>query len=162
MDINEIFRPRYGLADDPNWGKYHQWPWDYFPVVLPACTILRRQSASARPDLGVISWEVERGVPVVSRFDGEAGNVLVEVLPEPASGRSVAAGERDYLLRSDGFGADVLRGLMGFAFEWVFEAPVKPAGTLQPSHRLGVVRVEASALLGKETTITVRAGGRVK
>lgn len=162
MDINEIFRPRYGLAEDPNWGKYHQWPWDYFPVVLPACTILRRQAAAARPDVGVISWEVEKGVPIVSRLDGETGAILVEVLPEPASATGDPEGERDYLLRSDSFGADALRGLLGFAFEWVFEAPVKPAGMLQPSHRLGVVRVDASDLLGKDTTITVRAGGRVK
>jgi hypothetical protein len=162
MDIDGILKPRYGLPDDPNWAKYHQWPWDYFPIVLPACTIHRRQSEVARPDVGLISWEMERGVPIVSRLDGESGNVLVEVLPEPPSEKGGPTGGPEYLLRSDSFGADVLRGLLGFGFEWVFEAPVKPAGTLQPWHRLGVVRVDANELLGKETTITVRAGGREK
>jgi hypothetical protein len=162
MDINEIFKPRYGLSHDPNWQKYHQWPSDYFPINFPACTVTRREVSIDQPDRGIIGWELEKGVPIVCRFDDTSGKILCELLPEKPSVEDVSSSDPDYLLRRDGFGAEILSGMLGFAFEWVFQIPLKPAGTLQPSHPLGVVRVDGAELLGKETTITIVAGGRLK
>lgn len=164
MDFKELFKQRYGLSNDPNWGKYHQWPWDYFPILLPACTVHRQQVDLNRQDIGVIRWKVEKGVPIVSRFDDTNGGILVEILPElPVEDENAAsATEPDYIFRQDDFKAEVLTGMLGIGFEWVFEIPVKPAGTLQPWHPLGVVRVDGTELVGKETTITINAGGREK
>jgi len=163
MDINEIFKPRYGGAQDPDWQKYHQWPWDYFPINLPACTVTRRQRELEREDACVIVWEVERGIPVVCRFDDSEGKILAELLPAEVSQElDGEAFEPDFHIRRESFAAESLTGLHGFSFEWVFKVPLKPAGQFQPSHPLGVVRVEAAELVGKETTLTIVAGGRLK
>jgi len=164
MNINELFRPRYGLSHDPNWTKYHQWAWDYFPIILPACTVHRHQADLNRGDIGVVNWKIEKGVPIVSRFDDSDGGVLVEILPElPVENEeNVPAAASIYVSRTDSFGIDVLSGMLGIGFEWVFDIPIKRVGTLQPWHPLGVVRVDGAELIGKETSITINAGGRVK
>ena len=162
MEYTELFKPRYGLTHDPNWDHYHQWDWGYFPITFPACTITRRQRAIDRRELAIITWEVEKGVPIVCRFDDSTGRIMSEMLPEKLEWIGDVIPSAEYVCRSGPLDIDQISGSNGIAFEWVFEIPIKPAGTLQPWHRLGVVRVEGSELAGKETIITVSAGGREK
>jgi hypothetical protein len=135
-----------------------------------------RQRKAASPDLGLIHWEIERGVAIVSRLAKPDGRLLAEILPEERGegrredrneGRGEGRGNdpppadgRDYLHYEKSFEASDLEGMVGLGFDWVFEIPVPPEGKLQPSHALGVVRVNGSELLGKETTLTINAGGR--
>jgi len=159
MDAQKFLRPRYGLTYDPCWSSYHQWPWEYFPIRLPACTIHKRQERADDPGQSRICWEIERGVAIVSRFSQPDGKILSEVLPEIRTRTKEHAEDRDYFIQEDEFAAADLQGLLGIGFEWVFEAPVKPAGSFQPWHPLGVVRVDSAELFGNVTTITINTGG---
>lgn len=159
MDPQKFLKPRYGLSYDPCWSSYHQWSWEYFPLRLPACTIYKQQQPAEEPGRGHLRWEIERGVAIVSRFSQPDGKILAEVLPESRTKEKEHEDDREYLTREHDFSAADLQGLLGFGFEWVFEAPVKPAGSFQPWHPLGVIRVDGAALLGNITTITVKKGG---
>jgi hypothetical protein len=159
MDAQKFLKPRYGLTYDPCWSKYHQWPWEHFPIQLPACTVHLHQERADPASASLIRWQIERGVAIVVRLARPDGKLLAEVLPECPTGESPGPAGREYLVREASFSNDELGGLLGIGFEWVFEAPVKPAGSFQPWHPLGVVRVDGSELLGKLTTLTVNAGG---
>ncbi|AKT39180.1 hypothetical protein [Chondromyces crocatus] len=150
----DIGKQRYGLTRDPCWAKYHQWTWDRFPLRLPACEIHCTQRDIETPDWGVITWDMEDGIPMVCRLDGPEGDVLVELLPRRNIGTEEA---RSRSIRSERLPRARLASAAGFGFEWVFEIPVKPVGDYQPAKALGIIRVDGERLLGKETTLTIIA-----
>jgi hypothetical protein len=160
MDLTSIVKSRYGQSHDPNWQKYHQWPWSCFPIGLPSCSIHMHQQVDGPLDFATIHWEIERGIEIVARLARPDGSLLAEILPEAREGNHPRTGDHEYFHRIFQFTDADLRGLIGFGFDWVFQIPVPPVGSLQPSHSLGVVRVEGSELLGKATTISIQAGGR--
>jgi hypothetical protein len=159
MDAQKFLKPRYGLTYDPCWSKYYQWPWEHFPIQLPACAVHLHQEQADPGSASVVRWQIERGVAIVARLARPDGKILAEVLPECPTGEGLAPAGREYLVHEASFSDYELDGLLGIGFEWVFEVPVKPAGSFQPWHPLGAVRVDGSELLGKVTTLTVNAGG---
>ena len=140
---------------DPSWDRYFVWPWDYFPIQLPACLIKRDQAAHERSDVGVVVWRMERGVPLIARVDDADGNVLEELLPQPNKGEHNGPStpfETTHVLDRDG-----LTDIVGFGFTWSFYVPIVD---YIPQHPLGIVRVESKELLGRVTSITINGQRR--
>jgi len=156
MNVEDIIGQKFGLTHDRYMARYHRWSWDRFPLRLPACEIHCEQTDIAG-DEAVVRWEIEDGVPIVCRLDDEDGRIRAEMLPNVAP--EPPAGPRFSHTRL-GFAAPALAGRIGFAFEWVFSIPVKPAGQYQPTHPLGIVLFEHARLTGKDTVLRIIARTR--
>ena len=152
--VEEIGKQKFGLTHDPCWAKYQQWTWDRLPLRLPACEIHCSQVNIDAENTGVITWDVDDGIPLLCRLDGPEAEIITELLPRRDVGTEEA---RSRSIRSERFPRARLVGAVGFAFEWVFEIPVKPVGEYQAAKALGIVKVDTAHLLGKETTLRIIA-----
>jgi hypothetical protein len=151
MKIEDIIGQKFGLTHDRYMAKYHRWAWDQLPLRLPACEIHCQQTDAVGGE-AVVRWEIEDGVPIVCRLDDEDGRIRAEVLP---CGAPEAPGVPRFSKTTHRIAHTHLAGGMGFAFEWVFSIPVKPAGQYQPTHPLGIVLFDSGRLAGKETVLQI-------
>lgn len=139
---------------DSGWDKYFIWPWDYFPIKLPGCVIEMKQTGLNQSDSGVISWTMDKGLPLIARVDDAVGTVMAELLPEPKSADEAAAVRppSTFCVNHE-LSAALLSGTIGLGFTWVFYVPIVP---YVPKHPLGIVKVAGAELLGKQTSINIR------
>lgn len=140
---------------DSGWEKYFIWPWDYFPIKLPGCVIEMEQTDLGQSDSGIISWTMDRGLPLMARVDNAEGLVLAELLPEPQIAYEAGAGHppATFCVSHELKSAALLNEIIGLGFTWVFYVPIVP---YVPKHPLGIVKVAGAELLGKQTSITIR------
>lgn len=139
---------------DSGWEKYFIWPWDYFPIKLPGCVIEMKQTDLGQSNSGIISWTMDRGLPLIARVDNAEGTVLAELLPEPKIADEARADRppATFCVNHE-LSAALLNETIGLGFTWVFYVPIVP---YVPKHPLGIVKVAGAELLGKQTTITIR------
>jgi len=115
---------------------------------LPACIV----EAEQRPldgDGFSVTICLDRGIPLVCRVDDDEGRVLVEIVPEPATG---AADHRPVTSTTTWAAAERSSGI-GLGFDWVFFVPIRK---YQPTKPLGIVRTAVDRLLGSELVISIR------